>query len=394
MRRYAPRVFVGWRASRAARESDLDPQLKVTDGMRSDKDERELLAAAEVRFADLESIATEFHHAHDAACYQVVLRQVEGALVSEHCKGEIKSALSSACEAACTLVGLDHSRFILCGGRDKVEPLLAAIQSTVRADTVVRASPEVVARCATLVPNRSEPPPALQSFDEAFKLWKALAAFVELAAQGAVAMQSTEVQAYLARPMLVTVPPGAKSGQGRFREGSGKVPPGAKSGQVIQISAPMVMERTELSEASMAMVGTYHIESSNCCGLARSTTETVVTESNQVLTQRIKGRTRFCGCNCGTIEGTGSRGVNDATMVFTTNSRNKGITTPATNTQTITSATRDKIEMDWDMQTHAPGGRLDMHLYGKMTWDLAGWTIKQTTANYPMAPTMIMKRVA
>ena len=76
--------------------------------------------------------------------------------------------------------------------------MLTAMQSTVRADIVVHTRPEVLARCATLVPKRSEPPPALQRFDEAFKLWKALAAFVELAVQGAVAMESKEVQAYLA----------------------------------------------------------------------------------------------------------------------------------------------------------------------------------------------------
>lgn len=172
------------------------------------------------------------------------------------------------------------------------------------------------------------------------------------------------------------------------------VPPGVKSGQVIGFSAPapMAMVRTELTEASMAMVGTYHTESSVCCGLGGSTAETVVTVHNQVLTQRINSRNHLCGCNCGSIDGTGSRGVNDTTMVFTTNSINRGRLTPATNTQTITSATRDKIEMNWDMQTHGPG--LDMHLYGKMTWDLAGGTVKQTTANYPMAPIIILRKVA
>ena len=47
--------------------------------------------------------------------------------------------------------------------------------------------------------------------------------------------------------------------------------------------------------------------------------------------------------------------------------------------------------MDWDMQTHAPPPRLDMHLYGKMTWDLAAGTIKHTTTNHPLAPTSIYK---
>ena len=170
--------------------------------MSSDQDERELQAAAQARFAALEPIAMEFHRAHDAASYLVVLRQVEGALQIEHCKGELKSDLSNACEAACMLVKMDHSRFILCGGRDKAEPLLNAMQSTVRANLVVQTSPEVLARCAALVPNLSVTPPALQRFDEGFKLWKALAAFVALAAQGAVVTQSTEVQAlqaYLAR---------------------------------------------------------------------------------------------------------------------------------------------------------------------------------------------------
>ena len=197
--------------------------------------------------------------------------------------------------------------------------------------------------------------------------------------------------------LQVTVPDGvAEGGQFQANTPSGPmlvtVPPGVKAGQAIEISAPApaVMERTALAEASMAMVGTYHLESSVCCGLGGSSTDIFITESNQVLTQRINGRTRFCCLPCGTIEGTGSRGLNDPTMVFTTTSINKGHPTPATNTQTITSATRDKIEMDWDMQTHAQG-RLDMHLYGKMTWDLAAGTIKHTTTNHPLAPTSIYK---
>ena len=201
----------------------------------------------------------------------------------------------------------------------------------------------------------------------------------------------------------VMVPDGvAEGGQFQANTPSGPmlvtVPPGVKSGQVIEISAPapmaMAMERSAIAEASMAMVGTYHNESSVCCGLGGGTTDLVVTESHQVLTLAVHGRTSFC-CLCfGTIEGTGSRGVNDATMVFTTNSVNKGVTTPATNTQTITSATRDKIEMDWDSQVHGQGMRIDMHLYGKMTWDLAAGTMKSTTTNHPLAPTMIYHKAA
>ena len=203
--------------------------------------------------------------------------------------------------------------------------------------------------------------------------------------------------------LQVMVPDGvAEGGQFQANTPSGPmlvtVPPGVKSGQVIEISAPapmaMAMERSAIAEASMAMVGTFHNDSSVCCGLGGATADLVVTESHQVLTLAVHGRNHFCCLGCGTIEGTGSRGVNDATMVFTTNSINKGVTTPATNTQTITSATRDKIEMDWDSQVHGQGMRMDMHLYGKMTWDLAAGTIKHTCTNHPLAPTMIYHKAA
>ena len=228
----------------------------------------------------------------------------------------------------------------------------------------------------------------------------------------------------------VMVPDGvAEGGQFQANTPSGPmlvtVPPGVKSGDVIELSAPapMAMERSAIAEASTAMVGTYHNDSSVCCGLGGGTTDLVVTESNQVLTLAVHGRNHFC-CLCrGTTEGTGSRGVNDATMVFTTNSVNKGVLTPASNTQTITSATRDTIEMDWVSQVHGQGMRIDMHLYvlgfsrlstpsyafsrasltaafatlvgsyGKMIWDLAAGTIKHTCTNHPLAPTTIYKKV-
>ena len=203
--------------------------------------------------------------------------------------------------------------------------------------------------------------------------------------------------------LQVMVPDGvAEGGQFQVNTPSGPmlvtVPPGVKSGQVIDISAPapmaMAMERSAIAEASMAMVGTYHNDSSVCCGLGGGTTDLVVTESHQVLTLAVHGRTRFCCLGCGTTEGTGSRGVNDATMVFTTTGVSNGVTTSHTNTQTITSATRDKIEMDWDVQVHGQGMRIDMHLYGKMTWDLAAGTMKHTTTNHPLAPTMIYHKAA
>ena len=126
----------------------------------------------------------------------------------------------------------------------------------------------------------------------------------------------------------------------------------------------------------MAMVGTYHLESSVCCGLGGSSTDIFITESNQVLTQRINGGTRFCCLPCGTIEGTGSRGLNDPTMVFTTNSINRGRLTPATNTQTITSATRDTIEMKCDHWIKKTAGNLNERKHGTMSWDLAAKIMK------------------
>ena len=74
--------------------------------------------------------------------------------------------------------------------------------------------------------------------------------------------------------LQVTVPDGVVEG-GQFQGNTPNgpvlitVPPGVKSGQVIQISAPrpMVMERTELSDASNAMVGTWTLVPSGSIGL-------------------------------------------------------------------------------------------------------------------------------
>jgi hypothetical protein len=156
-------------------------------------------AAAEARLAALEPLAMEYNCALDEAFRLVVLRSAEGALSGPNCKDELKSALSSACEAACMLVGLDHTRFKLCGGRDKVEPLLEAMMWGVCAPHDLQTSPEVLTRCAALVPDWSKPPPALLGFDEGLKLWKALAAFVAFESQRAAVMQCKEVQSYLGR---------------------------------------------------------------------------------------------------------------------------------------------------------------------------------------------------
>ena len=88
----------------------------------------------------------------------------------------------------------------------------------------------------------------------------------------------------------VTIPDGvAEGGQFQAHTPNGPmlvtVPPGVKSGQVLQISAPapMVMERTELSDASTAMVGTWS-NGCNCIGCFGGGSEMVITESNQVQT--------------------------------------------------------------------------------------------------------------
>eukprot|EP00966_Prymnesium_polylepis_P083875 1942149-Prymnesium_polylepis.1 len=160
------------------------------------KPEQELREAVEARLVALEPLVVECHRALDGAFSLVVLRTVEGALRGPNCKDELKSALSSVCEAACALISLDHSRFILCGGREKAEPLMEALQKTALDEMQI--SPEVLTRCAVLVPNSSTPPPALLHFDEGFKLWKGLAAFVALAAPYSLAMQSKEVHNFVA----------------------------------------------------------------------------------------------------------------------------------------------------------------------------------------------------
>ena len=145
---------------------------------------QELRAAAQARFDALEPFLRESQRALDEAFHLVVLREAEATLSSPNLTDELKSAVSSACEAACLLVGLDHSRFTLRGGRDKTEPLLDAIRKQLDSD--LQPSPEALARCAALLPNGSNPP-ALEG--SLLKLWKALALFVAFAGQRAVTMQ-------------------------------------------------------------------------------------------------------------------------------------------------------------------------------------------------------------
>ena len=150
--------------------------------------DQELRAAAQARFDALEPFARESQRALDEAYYLVVLREAEATLSSPNSTDELKKgAVSSACEAACLLVGLDHSRFQLCGGRDKTEPLLDAIRKQLGSD--LQPSPEALARCAALLPNGSNPPAALEGRTSLLKLWKALALFVAFAGQCAVTMQ-------------------------------------------------------------------------------------------------------------------------------------------------------------------------------------------------------------
>ena len=103
---------------------------------------QELRAAAQARFDALEPFARESQRALDEAYYLVVLHEAEATLSSPNLTDKLKSAVSSACEAACLLVGLDHSNFILCGGRDKTEPLLDAIRKQLDSD--LQPSPEAL----------------------------------------------------------------------------------------------------------------------------------------------------------------------------------------------------------------------------------------------------------
>ena len=195
--------------------------------------------------------------------------------------------------------------------------------------------------------------------------------------------------------LQVTVPDGVVEG-GQFQANTPNgpvldtVPPGVKSGQVIQISAPgpMVMERTELSDASNAMVGTWTLVPSgscclpSCCGGASG--EMIITESNQVQTIYSEGSSRCCGCNCGTSKGSGSRGVNDTsiTLIQTSTAHD---TAQLITTYTITSATRDSVEMKWD---HCAKRFInpDQHAHGTMSWDLAAKTMTVRCTSIPFAP--------
>ena len=166
--------------------------------------------------------------------------------------------------------------------------------------------------------------------------------------------------------------------------------PASSRGQVIQISAPgpMVMERTELSDASNAMVGTWTLVPSgscclpSCCGGASG--EMIITESNQVQTIYSEGSSRCCGCNCGTSKGSGSRGVNDTsiTLIQTSTAHD---TAQLITTYTITSATRDSVEMKWD---HCAKRFInpDAHAHGTMSWDLAAKTMTVRCTSIPFAP--------
>ena len=181
----------------------------------------------------------------------------------------------------------------------------------------------------------------------------------------------------------VTIPDGVVEG-GQFQASTPSgpmpvtVPPGAKSGQVVQISAPvpMVMERTELSDASNAMVGTWTLVSPKrvCCCAGLSDTK-VITVSNQVLTMDIESTIRCCGSDCGTSQGSASRGVNDTSITINQSSTFHDVK-QIISTYTITSATRDTIEMKCDHWIKKTAGNLNERKHGTMSWDLAAKIMK------------------
>ena len=192
------------------------------------------------------------------------------------------------------------------------------------------------------------------------------------------------------------MPPGVKEGEPFQVNTPGgtmmvTVPTSVRSGDTIQIQGaptPMVMERTELSDASNAMVGTWTLVPSGCCSLcsccAGGSGEMVITESNQVQTIYSEVAYWFCGCNCGTAKGSGSRGVNDTSITINQTSTMNDVT-QIINTYTITSATRDTIEMEWSASSkHSM--KADGYAHGTMSWDLTAKTMKSRIANIPGAP--------
>ena len=128
------------------------------------------------------------------------------------------------------------------------------------------------------------------------------------------------------------------------------VPPGVESGQVIQISAPapMVTERTVLSDASSATVGTWSTPPYSCCygccggcyGCCGGPTEMVITESHQVQAIHYEQHHILCCCEVGHAVGSGSREVNDISMTIV-QTMNPGVGSyKIINTYTITEDTR------------------------------------------------------
>ena len=160
------------------------------------------------------------------------------------------------------------------------------------------------------------------------------------------------------------------------------VPPGVTSGETITISvapAPAVIDRTALGEASKAMVGTWESSQTKCCGCTGLKYQIFITESNGVLTRQDDVKAHAC-CMDWEGEGSGSRGVNDTSMTMnfimqydpTTSAR-----PDITHITTITSATSDKVETEYEKKTVYGYWLSDRNSqsHGTESWDLAANTL-------------------
>ena len=109
----------------------------------------------------------------------------------------------------------------------------------------------------------------------------------------------------------------------------------------------------------------------------------IITESNQVQTIYCENSHRCC-CWIRASKGSGSRGVTDTSITINQTSTQNDVTQIIT-TCTITSATRDSVEMKWD---HCAKRFInpDAHAHGTMSWDLAAKTMTVRCTSIPFAP--------